>query len=128
MPDKRELMRSNIITLILTIILLVLVILLWMWSSPDIVDTTLVGALNNINPYVTFVIEVLLLFGVFVFATVTVVNLRLQLTDVRAGWTEVVVMLIAIAIVSYLAFGVNAMGATLILSLGFVGYLYLLQE
>ncbi|HDD67269.1 MAG TPA: hypothetical protein ENG31_01435 [Candidatus Thorarchaeota archaeon] len=127
-PDKSELMRSNIITLVFTVIFLVLVVLFWMWSAPDVVDTSPVGALNDINPYVTFVIEILVLFGVFVFGTVTVVNFRLQLTDVRAGWPEIILMIIVVAVIAYLAFGVNAMGGAVVLSLGFVAYLYLLQE
>ncbi len=121
-------MRSNIITLVFTVIFLVLVVLFWMWSAPDVLDTSPVGALNDINPYVTFVIEILVLFGVFVFGTVTVVNLRLQLTDVRAGWPEIILMIIVVAVIAYLAFGVNAMGGAVVLSLGFVAYLYLLQE
>jgi len=127
-PDKSELMRSNIITLVFTVIFLVLVVLFWMWSAPDVLDTSPVGALNDINPYVTFVIEILVLFGVFVFGTVTVVNLRLQLTDVRAGWPEIILMIIVVAVIAYLAFGLNAMGGAVVLSLGFVAYLYLLQE
>lgn len=127
-PDKSELMRSNIITLVFTVIFLVLVVLFWMWSAPDVLDTSPVGALNDINPYVTFVIEILVLFGVFVFGTVTVVNLRLQLTDVRAGWPEIILMIVVVAVIAYLAFGLNAMGGAVVLSLGFVAYLYLLQE
>jgi len=127
-PDKSELMRSNIITLVFTVIFLVLVVLFWMWSAPDVVDTSPVGALNDINPYGTFVIEILVLFGVFVFGTVTVVNLRLQLTDVRAGWPEIILMIVVVAVIAYLAFGLNAMGGAVVLSLGFVAYLYLLQE
>ena len=99
-----------------------------MWSSPDVIDTSPVGALNDINPYITFVLEILVMFGIFVFATVTVVNLRLQLTGVRAGWLEVIIMLVVVTAIAWLAFEANAAGATLILSLGFVGYLYLLQE
>ncbi|MCF2137407.1 MAG: hypothetical protein K9W43_09260 [Candidatus Thorarchaeota archaeon] len=128
MPDKSDLTRSNIITLFLTVILLVVAILLWMWSAPDVIDTSPIGALNNFNPFVTFVVEILIMTGVFIFATVTVINLRLQLTSVRAGWLEVIIMFIVIVAISWATFGVNAAGATAILSLGFIAYLYLLQE
>ncbi len=128
MPDKSELVRSNVVTLFLTALFIVVAILFWIWSTPDVVDTSPVGALNNFNPFLTFVIEILVMTGVFIFATVTVINLRLQLTSVRAGWVEVIIMVILIPIITYFTFGVNAAGATLILSLGFVAYLYLLQE
>ncbi|MHA1770859.1 MAG: hypothetical protein ACTSYL_05075 [Candidatus Thorarchaeota archaeon] len=128
MPDKSDLTRSNIITLFLTIILLVVTVLLWMWSAPDVIDTSPIGALNNFNPFVTFVIEILIMTGVFIFATVTVINLRLQLTNVRAGWLEVIIMFIVIVAITWVTFGANAAGATAVLSLGFIAYLYLLQE
>ncbi len=66
--------------------------------------------------------------GFFVFLSVTVINLKLFLTEIRAGWTEVIVVLIVVAIMASTMFGVFVGAASVILSLGFVVYLYLLQE
>jgi len=120
--------RSLIITIILTVLFLVLGLALWAWSSPDVVASSPVGALNEINPAITILIEVLVMFGFFVFLSVTVINLKLSLTEIRAGWTEVIVVLIVLAIMASTMFGVFVGAASMILSLGFVVYLYLLQE
>ncbi|MFW9793265.1 MAG: hypothetical protein ACFFEE_03095 [Candidatus Thorarchaeota archaeon] len=80
-PERSELVRSSIITIIFTVIFLVLGLSLWAWSSPDVIDTSPVGALNEINPAVTVLIEVLVMFGFFVFLSVTVINLRLMMTQ-----------------------------------------------
>ena len=64
----------------------------------------------------------------FIFISVTAINLKLMLTNIRAGWTEVIIILIFIAIVTSAMFGVFVASATVVLSLGFVVYLYLLQE
>ncbi len=127
-PERSEMVRSSIITIILTTLFLILALALWAWSSPDIIDSSPVGALNDINPTVTVLIEVLVMFGFFVFVSVTLINLRLMLTEVRAGWTEIIVLLIILAIMTSTMFGLFVGAATIILSLGFVVYLYLLQE
>jgi hypothetical protein len=101
---------------------------LWAWSSPEIIDSSPVGALNAINPAITVLLEVLVMLGFFVFLSVTVINLKLFLTEIRAGWTEVIVVLIVLAIMASTMFGVFVGAASVILSLGFVVYLYLLQE
>lgn len=127
-PERSEMMRSTIITVLLTVVFFVIGLAFWAWSSPDIIDTSPVGAINAMNPAITILIEVLVMVMAFIFLTVTVINLKLTLTSIRAGWTEVIVVLIVIAIVTSAMFGIFVGAATGILSLGFVVYLYLLQE
>lgn len=127
-PERSEMMRSTIITVLLTVVFFVIGLAFWAWSSPDIIDTSPVGAINAMNPAITILIEVLVMVMAFIFLTVTVINLKLTLTSIRAGWTEVIVVLIVIAIVTSAMFGIFVGAATVVLSLGFVVYLYLLQE
>ena len=127
-PERSEMIRSSIITIILAVLFLVLGLALWAWSSPDLIDTSPVGALNEINPAITVLIEVLVMLGFFIFLSITVINLKLMLTEIRAGWIEVIVVLIVVAIMASTMFGVFVGAASVILSLGFVVYLYLLQE
>jgi hypothetical protein len=63
-----------------------------------------------------------------VFLTTTVVNAKLGFTGVRAGWTELVIILILIAGTTYAMFGGAIMAATIVAMLAFIGYLYLLQK
>jgi uncharacterized membrane protein len=51
-----------------------------------------------------------------------------MLTEIRAGWTEVIILLIVQAIMASTMFGVFVGAASVIVSLGFVVYLYLLQD
>jgi hypothetical protein len=125
-PERREVMRSTIISVIFAVVFLVLSIAFWAWSAPGLVSP--VSYLNSVNPYITVALEILAMFGFFVFVTVTVVNLRLGLTEIRAGWTEIVTMIILVMIVSWAMFGASVSGASVILSLAFVVYLYLLQD
>jgi len=127
-PERSEMVRSSIITTILATLFLILGLALWAWSSPEVIDSSPVGTLNSINPAVTVLIEVLVMFGFFVFISVTAINLRLMLTEVRAGWTEIIILLIILAIMASTMFGLFVGAATIILSLGFIVYLYLLQE
>ncbi len=127
-PERSKMIRSLLVTIIFSVLILVLGISLWAWSSPEIIDSSPVGALNAINPAITVLIEVLVMLGFFVFLSVTVINLKLFLTEIRAGWTEVIVVLIVVAIMASTMFGVFVGAASVILSLGFVVYLYLLQE
>ncbi|MFW9786294.1 MAG: hypothetical protein ACFFE2_02085 [Candidatus Thorarchaeota archaeon] len=127
-PERSEMIRSTIITVLLTVVFMVLGLAFWAWSSPDVIETSPVGAINLINPAVTILIEVLVMLMVFIFLSVTVINLRLMLSNIRAGWTEVVVILAFIAIVTVSMFGLGVGAATVILCLGFVVYLYLLQD
>jgi len=127
-PERSEMIRSTVITVLLTVVFFILALAFWAWSSPDIIDTSPVGALNDMNPAVTILIEVLLMVMIFIFLTVTAINLKLTLTNIRAGWTEVIILLILIAIVASAMFGIFVGAATVVLSLGFIVYLYLLQE
>ena len=120
--------RSSIITILLTVVFFVIGLAFWAWSSPDIIETSPVGAINAMNPAVTVLIEVLVMVMTFIFLSVTAINLKLMLTSIRAGWTEVIVILIVMAIATSAMFGLFVGAATVVLSLGFVVYLYLLQE
>ena len=121
-------MRSMIITVLLTVVFFVLGLAFWAWSSPDIIDSSPVGAINALNPAITVLIEVLVMVMAFIFLSVTAINLKLMLTNIRAGWTEVIIILAFIAIVTVAMFDLFVGSATVVLSLGFVVYLYLLQE
>ena len=128
MSERSEDVRSAVITIILTVVFLVIGLALWLWSSPDIIDTSPIGAMNSFNPYVTVIIESLTMLGMFIFLSVTVINLRLFISEFRAGWIEVISVFILVVAISWLMFGAAVGGVTAILSLGFIVYLYLLQE
>jgi hypothetical protein len=127
-PERSEMMRSTIITVLLTVVFFVIGLAFWAWSSPEVIDTSPVGAINEMNPALTVLIEVLVMVMAFIFLSVTAINLKLMLTNIRAGWTEVIVILIVMAIMSSAMFGLFVAAATIVLSLGFVVYLYLLQD
>jgi hypothetical protein len=127
-PERSEIMRSTIITVILTVVLLSLGLALWAWSAPEVIDTSPVGALNDMNPFLVFIIEILVMSGMFLFLTVTVVNVRLYLTQIRAGWTELILLLIVVFVMTFLMFESGVAIVTLLLSLAVVVYLYMLQE
>jgi hypothetical protein len=126
--DRSEMIRSAVITIFFTVVFLIVGIALWIWSSSDIIETSPVGMLNDINPYVTVILEALTMLGMFIFLSVTVINLKLFLSGVRAGWMEVIGVFIVAVAISWVMFGSAVGGVTAILSLGFVVYLYLLQE
>lgn len=127
-PDRSETIRSAVITVILTVVFLIVGLAFWAWSFPDIIDTSLVGAINSFNPYVTLMIEALAMLGMFIFLSVTVINMKLFLSGIRAGWMEVILVFIVVVAISWVMFGTAVSGVTAVLSLGFVVYLYLLQE
>jgi hypothetical protein len=127
-PERSKMLRSSIITVLLTVVFIILGLAFWAWSSPDVIDSSPVGAINELNPALTVLIEILVMLMVFIFLSVTVINLRLMLTNIRAGWVEVIILIIFIAIMATAMFGFFVGAATVILSLGFVVYLYLLQE
>ena len=127
-PDRSETIRSAAITVILTVVFLIVGLAFWAWSFPDIIDTSPVGAINALNPYVTVIIEALAMLGMFIFLSVTVINAKLFLSGIRAGWMEVIAVFIVVVAISWVMFGVAVGGVTAVLSLGFVVYLYLLQE
>lgn len=127
-PERSEMMRSTIITVLLTVVFFVIGLAFWAWSSPEVIDTSPVGAINEMNPALTVLIEILVMVMAFIFLSVTAINLKLMLTNIRAGWAEVIVILIVMAIASSAMFGLFVGAATVVLSLGFVVYLYLLQD
>lgn len=127
-PERREFVRSTIITVIFTVLFLSLALAFWAWSVPEVVDVTPVGALNEINPYIAIVLEILFMLAFYIFLTVTLLNFRLYLTNIRAGWFEIVATLVLVVIFSYLMFGIGVTMAAFVLCLSFVVYLYLLQE
>ena len=127
-PERNEMVRSAVITIVFSAIFLIVGLLLWVWSAEDIIATSPVGALNNFNGFLTIIVEALTMLGVFIFLSVTVINLRLFLSGVRAGWMEVISLFILVVAMSWLMFGAAVGGVSVILSLGFVVYLYLLQE
>jgi len=127
-PDRSETIRSAAITVILTVVFLIVGLAFWVWSFTDIIDTSPVGAINAFNPYVTVIIEALAMLGMFIFLSVTVINAKLFLSGIRAGWMEVILVFIVVVAISWVMFGTAVSGVTAVLSLGFVVYLYLLQE
>ncbi|MFX1368504.1 MAG: hypothetical protein ACFFAY_07910 [Promethearchaeota archaeon] len=128
LPERDEIIRSTVITVILTAILLIVSLAFWAWSAEEVIASSPVGALNAMNPFLAPLIEILAMFGVFVFLTVTAVNLRLFLTRLRSGWFEIILLVIIVTIMTYLMFGTNVAAVETLLSLAFVVYLYLLQE
>lgn len=127
-PDRSETIRSAVITVILTVVFLIVGLVFWAWSFTDIIDTSPVGAINSFNPYVTLMIEALAMLGMFIFLSVTVINMKLFLSGIRAGWMEVILVFIIVVAISWVMFGAAVSSVTAVLSLGFVVYLYLLQE
>lgn len=127
-PERDEIVRSTVVTIVLTVLFLILGLAFWAWSSPAVIDTSPIGVLNSMNPFATVLIESLTMLGMFIFLSVTVLNLRLFLSTVRGGWFEVIFLFILVLLISWLMFGSGVGGVTAVLSLGFVVYLYLLQE
>ena len=114
--------------IIFTVIFLVIGLAFWIWSAIDIIATSPVGVLNGINPFLTGLIEALSMLGMFIFLSVTVINLRMFLSEVRAGWLEVILVYILVVAMAWIMFGSAVGGVSAVFSLGFVVYLYLLQE
>jgi hypothetical protein len=127
-PDRSEMIRSTVITVIITAVFMIIALTLWAWASLPEVETSPIDILNDINPYVTVLIESLSMLGVFAFLSVTVINLRLFLSQIRAGWFEIVFVYILVIAISWLMFGAAVGGVSAIFSLGFIIYLYLLQD
>ena len=124
--DRSEITRSTFITGVLTVIFTVLIVAFWAWSAPDV--ESLVSYLWEQNPFIVPILEILIIFGFFVFLSVTFINLRLYLTKIRAGWFDILILLIIVTLISYYSFGQDVAIAGLVLCLGFVVYLYLLQD
>ncbi|MHA1925883.1 MAG: hypothetical protein ACXABV_10590 [Candidatus Thorarchaeota archaeon] len=127
-PERSEIVRSTITTVILTVVLLSIGLALWAWSAPEVIDTSPVGALNDMNPFLVLIIEILVMSGMFLFLTITIVNIRLYLTQIRAGWTELILLLIVVFVMTFLMFESGVAIVTLLLSSAAIVYLYMLQE
>jgi len=127
-PERGEVIRSTVITLVFTVVFLILGLTFWAWSSPDIIETSPIGILSEMNLYVTVLLESLTMVGIFIFLSVTVITLKHFISGVRAGWFEVILVFITVAAMAWLMFGSAVGGTTAIFSLGFVVYLYWLQQ
>ncbi|TXT53947.1 MAG: conserved membrane protein of unknown function [Candidatus Thorarchaeota archaeon] len=127
-PDKSELMRSNIVTILFTVILLVIALTLWAWSSPDVVDTSPVGAITEINPWLLWGIELVIMIGLFFFASLSTINLRLMISGIRAGWTEMIALIIVVTALAFFMFSPELAAATLVATLGILSYFYMIQR
>jgi hypothetical protein len=110
------------------VVLLSIGLALWAWSAPEVIDTSPVGALNDMNPFLVLIIEILVMSGMFLFLTITIVNIRLYLTQIRAGWTELILLLIVVFVMTFLMFESGVAIVTLLLSSAAIVYLYMLQE
>jgi uncharacterized membrane protein len=125
-PAREEIVRSTIVTVIFASVFIILGVLFWAWAS--LTEDTPLTALNDFNPFITIGLEVLFMFGMFVFLSVTVINLRHYLTRIRSGWLEIIILLIIATVISYLMFEAGVAAASSLLDLGFIVYLYLMQE
>jgi len=126
--DRSKMIRSTVITVIFTAVFLILALTLWAWESLPEVETSPIDILNDINPFIAGLVEALVMLGIFIFLSVTVINLRMFLSEVRAGWVEVILVFIVVVAMALAMFGSAVGGVAAIFCLGFVVYLYLLQE
>ena len=126
--EKKEFVRSTIITVIFSLVFLILGVAFWYWSTPEVIDTSPVNWLLETNPVLVPVIEILLMVGFFIALITTIINSRLYFTEIRAGWLEIIFTLILVTAISWAMFDSNVGIATLVISIGFVVYLYMLQD
>ncbi len=126
--EKKEFVRSTIITVIFSLVFLILGVAFWYWSTPEVIDTSPVNWILEINSFLVPVIEILLMVGFFIALITTIINSRLYFTEIRAGWLEIIFTLILATAISWAMFDSNVGIATLVISIGFVVYLYMLQD
>ncbi len=126
--EKKEFVRSTIITGIFSLMFLILGVAFWYWSTPEVIDTSPVNWLLEINSFLVPVVETLLMVGFFIALITTIVNSRLYFSEIRAGWLEIIFSLILVTAISWAMFDSNVGIATLVISIGFVVYLYMLQD
>ena len=126
--EKKDFVRSTIITVIFSLVFLILGVAFWYWSTPEVIDTSPVNWLLETNPVLVPVIEILLMVGFFIALITTIINSRLYFTEIRAGWLEIIFTLILATAISWAMFDSNVGIATLVISIGFVVYLYMLQD
>ena len=126
--EKKEFVRSTIITAIFSLVFLILGVAFWYWSTPEVIDTSPVNWLLETNAFLVPVIETLLMVGFFIALVVTIINSRLYFTGIRAGWLEIIFTLILVTAISWAMFEVYIGVATLVISAGFLAYIYMLQD
>lgn len=126
--EKKEFVHSTIITVIFSLVFLILGVAFWYWSTPEVIDTSPVNWLLETNPVLVPVIEILLMVGFFIALITTIINSRLYFTEIRAGWLEIIFTLILATAISWAMFNSNVGIATFVISIGFVVYLYMLQD
>jgi len=126
--EKKEFVRSTIITVLFSLVFLILGVAFWYWSTPDVIDTSPVNWILETNSFLVPVIETLLMVGFFIALITTIINSRLYFTEIRAGWLEIIFTLILATAISWAMFDSNVGIATLVISIGFVVYLYMLQD
>lgn len=126
--EKKEFVRSTIITVIFSLLFLILGVAFWYWSTPEVIDTSPVNWLLEINSFLVPTVETLLMVGFFIALITTIINSRLYFTEIRAGWLEIIFTLILVTAISWVMFDSNIGIATLVICIGFVVYLYMLQD
>ena len=127
-PERSDMIKSTVITVIIAAVFMIIALALWAWESLPEDELSPLDTLYDINPYVPLLIEALVMLGLFVFVIVTVINLRLFFSEVRAGWLEVISIFILIVALAWIMFGSAVGGISAIFCLGFIVYLYLLQD
>jgi len=125
-PERDEFVRSTIISVVLTSIFFILGILFYIWTLPD-VESVLTGLYES-NPILVSLLEIIFMVLAFLFLIVTVVNIRLFMTQIRAGWLDVIMILALMLVITFAMFGSEVTAATLVGDLGIITYLYLLQD
>ena len=126
--EKKEFVRSTIITVIFSLLFLILGVAFWYWSTPEVIDTSPVNWLLEINSFLVPTVETLLMVGFFIALITTIINSRLYFTEIRASWLEIIFTLILVTAISWVMFDSNIGIATLVICIGFVVYLYMLQD
>lgn len=127
-PERSQMIRSTVITTSFAVVFMIIALTLWAWASLPEDEISPVDMLNDISPWLTGILEVMLMLGLFIFLSVTVINLRSFISEVRAGWLEVIAIFIIVVAMSWIMFGGSVGGVTAVFSLGFIVYLSLLQE
>ncbi|MHA1480982.1 MAG: hypothetical protein ACTSQZ_06135 [Candidatus Thorarchaeota archaeon] len=125
-PERDEFVRSTIISVVMTSIFFILGILFYIWTLPDV--ESVLTALNQSNPILVSLLEIIFMVLAFLFLTVTIVNIRLFMTQIRAGWLDIIMLLALMLVITYLMFGAEVTAASLVGDLGIITYLYLLQD
>ncbi len=125
-PERDEFVRSTIISVIMTSVFFILGILFYVWSQPDV--ESVLTSINQSNPILVPLLEIVFMVLAFLFLTVTIVNIKLFMTQIRAGWLDIILILALMLVITFAMFGSEVTAASLVGDLGIITYLYLLQE